>query len=435
MKWLFTKEGKQKLMELCDKDEGGDGVFISWDANKKSVVLYSEDAAKRDEVKLSLDSYVNHLAETPENEMFLCKRDVRKVKTALRDLRGLEGVLRVELRGSVLVAKTYDAGKTAIQDFLKRKPLSVKIYSEVQTTAAAHALDAKLCCAMCADDEDPVMEVSCGHLYCGAKGYDCLRQDIAMAPEGNGSRPTIPFPCRGCEASNPGAAAMAIADIEKHTTDEVCEDLQKVSWNLYLQQNGLRLRNCFTVGCSNVFLLRPEAMLCRQYEGGGKKICVRCSAAEDRHVAYHGECDLHSMPGEEENNPIDKCVVSSCGCPALVNCDACKEKYCMRCSLSETSRMPSHIFNGLGLCIPDQRTQVDVVDKDSRKCPCCGVLVHKHSGCYHITCTCGGHWCWGCAKKFDYPKNPSNPDNYVYTHIDFCDRPLDNGAAANVWGR
>jgi len=33
-------------------------------------------------------------------------------------------------------------------------------------------------------------------------------------------------------------------------------------------------------------------------------------------------------------------------------------------------------------------------------CPRCGVTTHKESGCDHITCRCGEHWCWRCCKGF-----------------------------------
>lgn len=33
-------------------------------------------------------------------------------------------------------------------------------------------------------------------------------------------------------------------------------------------------------------------------------------------------------------------------------------------------------------------------------CPKCGVVTHKESGCDHITCRCGEHWCWRCERGF-----------------------------------
>lgn len=36
-----------------------------------------------------------------------------------------------------------------------------------------------------------------------------------------------------------------------------------------------------------------------------------------------------------------------------------------------------------------------------KKCPGCSEGVTKISGCNHIKCRCGTHWCWTCTKKFD----------------------------------
>ncbi|PMD57892.1 uncharacterized protein K444DRAFT_564766 [Hyaloscypha bicolor E] len=47
-----------------------------------------------------------------------------------------------------------------------------------------------------------------------------------------------------------------------------------------------------------------------------------------------------------------------------------------------------------------------------KKCPGCGTMTEKTSGCDHITCTvdgCGTHWCFFCGGKFD--------ENAIYTHM------------------
>lgn len=35
-----------------------------------------------------------------------------------------------------------------------------------------------------------------------------------------------------------------------------------------------------------------------------------------------------------------------------------------------------------------------------KSCPSCGVMVDRISGCNHITCQCGTHWCYTCGMKF-----------------------------------
>ena len=36
----------------------------------------------------------------------------------------------------------------------------------------------------------------------------------------------------------------------------------------------------------------------------------------------------------------------------------------------------------------------------SRPCPSCGIQTNKESGCDHITCPCGAHWCYRCGEGF-----------------------------------
>jgi len=40
---------------------------------------------------------------------------------------------------------------------------------------------------------------------------------------------------------------------------------------------------------------------------------------------------------------------------------------------------------------------VSAVTVNTKECPKCSAAVHKISGCNHIHCHCGGHWCWKCS--------------------------------------
>merc|ERR1711976_473897 len=39
----------------------------------------------------------------------------------------------------------------------------------------------------------------------------------------------------------------------------------------------------------------------------------------------------------------------------------------------------------------------NLFDKDYKLCSACGMGVQKRSGCDHMTCYCGCHWCWACG--------------------------------------
>ena len=56
------------------------------------------------------------------------------------------------------------------------------------------------------------------------------------------------------------------------------------------------------------------------------------------------------------------------------------------------------------------------IDKESKKvleqltkCPGCDTPTVKVSGCNHISCVCGVHWCYECGKQFD--------ENIIYDHM------------------
>tara|TARA_A100001015_G_C14968081_1_gene703895 strand:+ start:502 stop:900 length:399 start_codon:yes stop_codon:yes gene_type:complete len=46
-------------------------------------------------------------------------------------------------------------------------------------------------------------------------------------------------------------------------------------------------------------------------------------------------------------------------------------------------------------------------------CPKCKNLVVKTSGCDHIHCTCGAHWCFRCEKQFHDAED-------CYEHMESC---------------
>ena len=56
----------------------------------------------------------------------------------------------------------------------------------------------------------------------------------------------------------------------------------------------------------------------------------------------------------------------------------------------------------------DQGCQGDI--PGAKRCPRCRVPVFKFSGCNHITCRCGCHWCYVCRQGFDN-------DDECYSHM------------------
>ena len=55
-----------------------------------------------------------------------------------------------------------------------------------------------------------------------------------------------------------------------------------------------------------------------------------------------------------------------------------------------------------------------------RECPSCGMRIEKNSGCNHMTCTCGAHFCWQCGMEF-----ADAGETYEHLH--------DGGNSCSLW--
>ncbi|OQS00092.1 ariadne-like ring finger protein [Thraustotheca clavata] len=80
--------------------------------------------------------------------------------------------------------------------------------------------------------------------------------------------------------------------------------------------------------------------------------------------------------------------------------------HCTECLNARAERVDTTLYEGTG-----------AVGK-THECPGCGVLTEKVSGCNHITCVCGQHWCFACGEGFD-------SDELVYDHMYAVHRGID----------
>lgn len=116
--------------------------------------------------------------------------------------------------------------------------------------------------------------------------------------------------------------------------------------------------------------------------------------------------------------------------PGQWQCDCCLRRYCVPCSEALDRAVDAHE----GASCTDYRAGLRAASSAAgaeealrallesdlqkgllRKCPACGLLQGKASGCNHVTCSaCGRHWCWACAK---FHADSCNP---VYAHQGTC---------------
>lgn len=81
-------------------------------------------------------------------------------------------------------------------------------------------------------------------------------------------------------------------------------------------------------------------------------------------------------------------------------CPICRKRLCKECGQ----------YHNYGQMCP-RKLNEEIPDSDTmKKCPHCRIPVFKISGCNHITCRCGKHWCWKCKACF-------NNANDCYGHM------------------
>lgn len=86
-------------------------------------------------------------------------------------------------------------------------------------------------------------------------------------------------------------------------------------------------------------------------------------------------------------------------------------KWCLKCDRaieidSACCEAGEEIDKGDFTC--EDCTDLDIVSSYI-SCPGCGIRVVKTSGCNHMTCLCGVHFCYLCGKEFD--------EEEIYDHI------------------
>jgi E3 ubiquitin-protein ligase RNF144 len=82
----------------------------------------------------------------------------------------------------------------------------------------------------------------------------------------------------------------------------------------------------------------------------------------------------------------------------LFRCPSCKVKSCLECGTVWHHGL-SHAANKARLA---NRGLLDFAAQNPgmcRRCPRCGALTEKISGCNAVSCRCGTAFCWGCGKE------------------------------------
>ena len=195
----------------------------------------------------------------------------------------------------------------------------------------------KEACPICMDEISHAEQLGCGHSYCSG----CLQHYLESAPHTK----IFPLACIGDEGAC--KVPISIPEIRRFLRPQVFQALVEVAFRSYLDQHAQELKFCTTPDCQQIYRHSPTGNGTRtlQCPSCFSTICSACD--EEAHEGM--TCDerrVHKDPAEQDR-----------------------------------------LFN-------------EWANEHGKQCPECRRVIEKISGCNHMTCPCGAHFCWQCGKTF-----------------------------------
>ncbi|RDB30352.1 ATP-dependent RNA helicase DEAH12, chloroplastic [Hypsizygus marmoreus] len=150
-----------------------------------------------------------------------------------------------------------------------------------------------------------------------------------------------------------------------------------------------------------VFPIRcPECSLSEWAEGIPDGVAERVLGENDM-VHWHHQKILDSIPRLFCPNPKCSSLVEAdedSDDPQAI-CPSCKQVMCVPCRALWHDGLTCEAYQALPLDerSPEDRLLLELAKAKSwRRCPSCSVIVEHISGCNHMTCRCGFHFCFKC---------------------------------------
>lgn len=120
------------------------------------------------------------------------------------------------------------------------------------------------------------------------------------------------------------------------------------------------------------------------------------------------ENDTAKTETEKEVKFIKHCPKENCNgfLSTGYKCGLCQVKVCSKClEMKEDDHE----------CTEDNLKSAEMIKKDSKNCPKCGVGIYKISGCNDMWCVhCNTRFCWRTLKVMDSSKGVHNPHYFEY---------------------
>jgi len=102
--------------------------------------------------------------------------------------------------------------------------------------------------------------------------------------------------------------------------------------------------------------------------------------------------NIDSVNTEDRKKFIRKCPITDCRgfLSTQWQCGSCEKKICNKCN---EEKLEEHN------CNPEHVATMEFINKDTKPCPNCGVMIHKISGCSQIFCVdCHTAWDWKTSR-------------------------------------
>ena len=167
--------------------------------------------------------------------------------------------------------------------------------------------------------------------------------------------------------------------------------------------------------------LLPETQLQLEKEQRKKEIQIEINELQHQIALRRRKmADLDRVPKEQEvlRDPIRSCPSNSSsnnnGCIGFLdskgNCHVCNTRVCMKCFdvlkkdeiYEYEQHLPSTSTTRIHVCLEDNLKAVEMIQKETKRCPHCGVATYKIEGCYQMWCVqCHNAWDWTTGGKLN----------------------------------
>jgi len=244
--------------------------------------------------------------------------------------------------------------------------------------------DQCLVCYTAITDVTPIQLECCG----ASLHYECLKEYIKSGFGNNGDRITLQqLSCMLCRQPMKNKAASQLFKPTQRLYDKV----KKVALQ-QLREEG-KQNDAAVTNPNGEFYNKPEMYAMKLF---AFFLCFKC-----KEPYFYGENQCGDEAQQHTNAASRLCPV------------------CERQRLEEEEKKRKAELdrkNGEDAFRDNRRAN------NIRQCPQCKAYVQRFTGCPHMTCRCGCHWCWLCGGKYErntiYPhigrEHPNQEDRYKW---------------------